>query len=395
MRYNKHQMSIKKNLAKFVRSTLVQNILAYTLAIVVVSLFVWLKLTVLSDLSRETPFLFILFSVFIAAYYSGLGPGVVATLLSVFGIIYFFLPPLYSFTIKFRTDLEVIITYILVGVGVSWLLEQLRQQRTTLEARVQRRTQQLKDANDELKRSNQELEDFAYIASHDLQEPLRKILAFGDRLRSKYRQELPVDATDYIDRMLRATDRMRLLIEGLLTYARVSSRQIPYTQVSLDEVVAEVLSDMEVTVQEKQAKIQVDDLGEIEASEIQITQLFQNLVSNALKFHQPDKPPEVHIFTERVFMPGNSQSLDKYCKIVVADKGIGVSEEYLDKIFTIFQRLHGRSEYDGTGIGLAVVRRIVERHGGKISVSSTVGEGTRFEVLVPVTQKDWSERFRN
>lgn len=388
-------MSLKTMLARFIKSSMVQNVLAYTLAIVVVSLFVWLKLTVLSDLSRETPFLFILFSVFISAYYSGLGPGVLATLMSVFAIIYFFLPPLYSFNIKFQTDLEVIVTYILVGVGVSWLLEQLRQQRSTLEARVRRRTQQLKDANDELKRSNKELEDFAYIASHDLQEPLRKILAFGDRLRSKYKDDLSADATEYVDRMLRASDRMRLLIEGLLTYARVSTRLIPYTQVSLDQVAEEVLSDMEVKINETGAEITMEELGEIEASELQMNQLFQNLISNAIKFHKPGERPKVHIFTERVFMPGNGQKVDQYCKIVVQDSGIGVSEEYLDKIFTIFQRLHGRSEYDGTGIGLAVVRRIVERHGGKVTVASTVGKGTRFEILLPTTQKDWSDTFRS
>lgn len=383
-------MSFKSVLLKTVRSNLVQNILAYGLAVVVVALFVWLKLTVLSDLSRETPFLFILFSVFISAYYSGLGPGIVATLLSVFAIIYYFLPPLHSLNIRFRTDLEVIITYILVGAGVSWLLEQLRQQRSTLEARVQRRTHQLKEANDELKRSNKELQDFAYIASHDLQEPLRKILAFGDRLENKYKVELSADGQEYVDRMVKAAARMRLLVEGLLMYARVSSKNIPFTPVSLDDVVKNVISNMEMIITESRAQIVLGDLCEVEASELQLEQLFQNLISNAIKFHKPGKAPKIKINSEQVTISANGRNSEKYCKIMVEDEGIGIPDQYLNKIFVIFQRLHGRSEYDGTGIGLAVVRRIVERHGGSISVSSKEDRWTRFEILLPVRQKDWS-----
>lgn len=380
---------------KTVMSAVVQNILAYSLSILIVSLFIWLKLTVLGDLSRETPFLFILFSVFISAYYGGLGPGVLATLLSVFAMIYFFLPPLYSFNISFRSDLEVIITYIMVGVGVSWLLEQLRLQRLTLEARVERRTQQLKIANEELKRSNKELQDFAYIASHDLQEPLRKILAFGDRLKHKYGAGMSEDANTYIDRMVKAADRMRLLVEGLLTYARVGTRETQFSKVSMDEVVKNVLSDIEMTIQDQQAEIEVDKLDTIESNELQLRQMFQNMISNALKFHKPDQAPKVKISSQRITMPSSSHAAKTYSKITILDEGIGIPSQYKEKIFTIFQRLHGRSEYDGTGIGLAVVRRIVERHGGKIEVTSKEGEGTKFEIYLPVVQKGNSDIFRN
>lgn len=380
---------------KTVMSAVVQNILAYSLSILIVSLFIWLKLTVLGDLSRETPFLFILFSVFISAYYGGLGPGVLATLLSVFAMIYFFLPPLYSFNISFRSDLEVIITYIMVGVGVSWLLEQLRLQRLTLEARVERRTQQLKIANEELKRSNKELQDFAYIASHDLQEPLRKILAFGDRLKHKYGAGMSEDANTYIDRMVKAADRMRLLVEGLLTYARVGTRETQFSKVSMDEVVKNVLSDIEMTIQDQQAEIEVDKLDTIESNELQLRQMFQNMISNALKFHKPDQVPKVKISSQRITMPSSSHAAKTYSKITILDEGIGIPSQYKEKIFTIFQRLHGRSEYDGTGIGLAVVRRIVERHGGKIEVTSKEGEGTKFEIYLPVVQKGNSDIFRN
>jgi len=388
-------MSIKAILRKTVMSAVVQNILAYSLSILIVSLFIWLKLTVLGDLSRETPFLFILFSVFISAYYGGLGPGVLATLLSVFAMIYFFLPPLYSFNISFRSDLEVIITYIMVGVGVSWLLEQLRLQRLTLEARVERRTQQLKIANEELKRSNKELQDFAYIASHDLQEPLRKILAFGDRLKHKYGAGMSEDANTYIDRMVKAADRMRLLVEGLLTYARVGTRETQFSKVSMDEVVKNVLSDIEMTIQDQQAEIEVDKLDTIESNELQLRQMFQNMISNALKFHKPDQVPKVKISSQRITMPSSSHAAKTYSKITILDEGIGIPSQYKEKIFTIFQRLHGRSEYDGTGIGLAVVRRIVERHGGKIEVTSKEGEGTKFEIYLPVVQKGNSDIFRN
>lgn len=380
---------------KTVMSAVVQNILAYSLSILIVSLFIWLKLTVLGDLSRETPFLFILFSVFISAYYGGLGPGVLATLLSVFAMIYFFLPPLYSFNISFRSDLEVIITYIMVGVGVSWLLEQLRLQRLTLEARVERRTQQLKIANEELKRSNKELQDFAYIASHDLQEPLRKILAFGDRLKHKYGAGMSEDANTYIDRMVKAADRMRLLVEGLLTYARVGTRETQFSKVSMDEVVKNVLSDIEMTIQDQQAEIEVDKLDTIESNELQLRQMFQNMISNALKFHKPDQAPKVKISSQRITMPSSSHAAKTYSKITILDEGIGIPSQYKEKIFTIFQRLHGRSEYDGTGIGLAVVRRIVERHGGKIEVTSKEGEGTKFEIYLPIVQKGNSDIFRN
>lgn len=388
-------MSLKTILRKTVMSAVVQNILAYSLAILIVSLFIWLKLTVLGDLSRETPFLFVLFSVFISAYYGGLGPGVMATFLSVFAMIYFFLPPFYSFGITYRSDLEVIITYIMVGVGVSWLLEQLRQQRISLEARVERRTQQLKIANVELKRSNKELQDFAYIASHDLQEPLRKILAFGDRLKHKYGSELSEDANIYIDRMVNAADRMRLLVEGLLAYARVGTKAIEFSKVSMDKVVKNVLSDMEVIIAEKQAKIEVGKLHNIESNELQLRQLFQNMISNALKFHKPGQTPRIKINSQRTTMAGSSQGNKLYCKITIEDDGIGIPEQYNQKIFTIFQRLHGRAEYDGTGIGLAVVRRIIERHAGKIEVTSKEGKGTKFEIYLPLDQKGNHEGFRN
>jgi signal transduction histidine kinase len=369
---------IKTFLKNTIRSTFVHNVLAYSLAVLVVSLFVWLKLAVLGDLSRETPFLFILFSVFISAYYSGLGPGVLATMLSVLALIYFFMPPVHSFSISYRSDLEVIITYILVGVGVSWLLEQLRQQRTSLEARVERRTQQLKIANDELSRSNKELQDFAYIASHDLQEPLRKILAFGDRLSSKYQADLPEDVRGYVERMVKAADRMRLLVEGLLEYARIGAKEAKYSKVSLDKVLKDVLSDMELSILEKKAKMEIGKLGEIESDEIQLRQLFQNMISNSLKFHPPEENPKIIIASQRI---------NTFNKISIEDEGIGIPEKYQDKIFSIFQRLHGRSEYDGTGIGLAVVRRIVERHGGKIVVSGRQGKGTKFEIYLPLNQK--------
>lgn len=231
-----------------------------------------------------------------------------------------------------------------------------------------------------LEQSNRDLEQFASLASHDLQEPLRKIKAFGDLLIMESGDELSPKAQDYLTRMSKAARRMSDLISALLAYSRVVRSQVPYAEVKLDTVVQEVLGDLERRIAEEQADVDVGPLPVLQANAMQMRQLFQNLISNALKYHSPDTPPRIRIRSRCL-----GQGPDAICHIEVTDNGIGMEEQYLEKIFTPFQRLHGRHKYEGTGIGLALCRGIAERHGGSISARSTPGSGSTFQVSLPVT----------
>jgi light-regulated signal transduction histidine kinase (bacteriophytochrome) len=235
---------------------------------------------------------------------------------------------------------------------------------------------ELIDSNDKLKQSNQELEDFAYVASHDLQEPLRKVTAFGDRLKAGYSDVLDETARDYVDRMQNAARRMSTLINDMLTYSRVSSKAQPFVEVDLDETVREVLEDFEVRIEELNATVDVGPLPCVQADGLQMRQLMQNLISNALKFHKPDTSPTVKIYSRPV--DEDATASGSAVEVVVEDDGIGFDEKYTDQIFRMFQRLHGRNEYEGTGVGLAVCRKIADRHGVAISVRSISGQGAEF-----------------
>lgn len=232
----------------------------------------------------------------------------------------------------------------------------------------------------ELTRSNAELEQFAFVASHDLQEPLRKIQAFGDRLKVKCAETQNPEAHDYLERMQNAATRMRTLINDLLAFSRVIRSSEPFVPVDLAHVTKEVLGDLEVRIEKTGAKIEVGRLPTIEADPMQLRQLMLNLLSNALKFQAPGNVPLVKI-AARTF---NALSGEPLCELSVQDNGIGFDEKYLDKMFAVFQRLHGRSEYEGTGVGLAVCRRIVDRHHGRIVASSRPGQGATFVVTLPV-----------
>ncbi len=235
----------------------------------------------------------------------------------------------------------------------------------------------------ELERSNRELQDFAYVASHDLQEPLRKIQIFGERLQAKYGDILGDTGRDYLARMDSAARRMKLLIDDLLTFSRVTTGARPFSAINLSEVVEGVLQDLEARITETGATITVDELPTIEADPMQMRQLFQNLLGNALKFHRQGVPPEISIRSNCDPKTGEARPM---CRITIADNGIGFEQEYADRIFGVFQRLHARAEFEGTGVGLALCRKIVERHQGSIRAESTPGEGSRFIVTLPQTQ---------
>jgi light-regulated signal transduction histidine kinase (bacteriophytochrome) len=234
---------------------------------------------------------------------------------------------------------------------------------------------------DELARSNAELEQFAYIASHDLQEPLRKVQAFGDMLATEYEQALGEEGRDYLQRMQNASKRMQALITDLLAFSRVATKGRPFQPVNLAEIVVQVLSDLEARLGSTCGRVEVGDLPLIEADPTQMSQLFQNLIGNALKYGRPGVPPVVKVHGRA--LPDRGASPVQWWEIRFADNGIGFDEKYLDRIFLPFQRLHGRGEYEGTGMGLAICRKIVERHGGAITARSTPGSGSAFIVTLP------------
>ena len=228
-----------------------------------------------------------------------------------------------------------------------------------------------------LEQSNKELEQFAFIASHDLQEPLRKIQAFGDMLGNKWSDKLDKQGKDYLTRMQNAAKRMQGLIADLLKYSRVATRPEPLGDVDLREAVIEVVSDLEIKIQRLGADVEVLELPVVKAAKSQIYQLFQNLIANSLKFHRDGDRPHIKIYSRRT---------DNDYRIFVEDNGIGFDEIYLDRIFAPFQRLHGRSVYEGTGMGLAICRKIVEQHGGVITANSKPGEGATFIITLPAKQ---------
>ncbi len=255
----------------------------------------------------------------------------------------------------------------------------LQQERATLEEHVREGTAVLAWRDRESK-------EFAYVASHDLQEPLRKIQTFGQMLEQEASETLTAKARDYLQRMTRAASRMHSLVQNLLAYSRLSSEVQPYVATDLKDMAQEAMSNLELKIQETHASITIGPLPIIEADPIQMVQLFQNLISNTLRFHQPDHEPSLHIYSVsgRV-IDGNSSG---YCEIRFEDNGIGFDERYLEDIFRPFERLHARHEYDGTGMGLSICRRIVERHGGTITARSAPGQGATFMVRLPLVQKD-------
>ena len=268
-----------------------------------------------------------------------------------------------------------------------------------LESRIADRTQELSIYSDELARSNRELEDFAFVASHDLQEPLRKIRAFGNRLESGYNDVIDERGRDYLARMLNAAERMSMLISDLLAFSRVSTRGKDFDDVNLKTAVESILGDLEIAITEKSAQINVGDLPTVRGDKSQLEQVFLNLLSNALKFQSEGVTPVVNVSAQDATEEETKDLLlseeYEWTKITVSDNGIGFDQSFAEKIFAPFQRLHGRSEYKGTGIGLAVCRRIVERHNGQITATSAPGKGVTFSIIMPKDSEPFGSNNNN
>ena len=257
------------------------------------------------------------------------------------------------------------------------------------------REKELRAVARQLTESNRDLQDFAHVASHDLQEPLRKIVAFGDRMRTKHGETMPPEAIDYLDRMQSSAARMQTLIQDLLSFSRVNAKSEPFREIDLQAIAVGVASDLEIAVERTGGQLRVTSLPSIEADPTQMRQLIQNLISNALKFRREDAAPTIVVAASVIsnsspLFPSRlaSTQVDQWCRITVSDNGIGFDEKYLDRIFKVFQRLHGRTEFEGSGIGLSVCRRIAERHNGDITATSIPGQGTTFIITLPIKQSE-------
>ncbi|GAB3926089.1 hypothetical protein GCM10028804_29160 [Larkinella terrae] len=270
--------------------------------------------------------------------------------------------------------------------------ERYRNLSAQLDEQVRQRTHELEISIRDLKRSNDNLQQFAYVASHDLQEPLRKIQSFSSILEQQFSPVLGEAGSDLLQRMASAGYRMSGLIRDLLTYSRISTRQEVFSPVSLDTIVTKVLNTLDWVIGERNAQVEVPSLPQVNGDETQLGQLFQNLISNAIKFTPKEKIPQIKInCTERLIseLPSNlhpTSNANRFYQISIQDQGVGFDAKYLDRIFQVFQRLHGRSNYPGTGIGLAICQRVVENHGGAITAKSQPGQGAMFYVYLPINE---------
>jgi len=234
----------------------------------------------------------------------------------------------------------------------------------------------LKLITEELKRSNDELDSFARIASHDLKEPMRKIQTFGSILDEEFSEVLGEDGTAYLGRVINAAQRMQSLIDGLLIYSRVTTKAMPFCKLDLKEVTLEVLSDLEVVLEQSGGKVNIGDFPEILGDPLQVRQLMQNLIANSIKYHRDNVPPIIDI---------NARVVNSMLEVTIRDNGIGFDAHHADRIFGVFERLHGRSEkYEGTGVGLSICKKITERHGGIIHADGKCDEGAEFVFTLPL-----------
>lgn len=275
-------------------------------------------------------------------------------------------------------------------------LESEIEERRISEEKIKLLNQQLVEKNAHLKSTIEDLDRFAYVASHDLQEPLRKIIFFSDRIAHKYKDKIDEQLNSDLEKITRSSRRMNLLINDLLQFSRHSVDEKDFTQVELTNLIREVLTDIEIKIENAKAKIELADLPQVWGVPSQLRQLFQNLISNAIKFRKQDNTPVVQIYSEQVneiqYNSSGEPVEGKYHKIYICDNGVGFDQKYAEEIFVVFKRLHSYHDFQGTGVGLSICKKIIENHNGFIQAQSKVNEGSTFVICLPVkSEKNLTE----
>ena len=273
------------------------------------------------------------------------------------------------------------------GVSLSIILTDLTAQKAA-QQQLSANNKKLEEINEALEASNHDLQQFASVASHDLQEPLRKIQIYSNLMKEK-QSELKPELKNYLEKIIYSSGRMKRLIVDILNYSRLSAKNTEVEDVDLTNLVKELKEDFELIIQEKKAQIKIGELPHIEANKGQIRQVFQNILSNALKFSKPGNRPEI-IFSSKKISEKTFDSPDKedgnFCLISIRDNGIGFDEKYIKNIFALFERLNSKDKYEGTGIGLSIAKKIIDKHNGLITAKSKEGSGAEFKIILPVKQ---------
>jgi PAS domain S-box-containing protein len=281
------------------------------------------------------------------------------------------------------------------GKALSVILTDLTFQKETQEL-LKQNNERLEEINAQLEISNHDLQQFASVASHDLQEPLRKIQVFSTMLMERHDQELSEESMQFLDKIVASSSRMKAMIIDILTYSRLSTHNNTFAIINLNEVIDEIIDDFEILISEKNATIRVDPLPEVEVNRGQIKQVFQNLISNSIKFSKEDQSPVITIsscYYNRESRPPESRppaekKEESTCSITVADNGIGFDAQYNDRIFYLFERLNAKDKFEGSGIGLAIAKKIIDKHHGRIQAHSREGEGAQFRITLPLRQSN-------
>lgn len=274
------------------------------------------------------------------------------------------------------------------GFSMSIILTDLTLQKNT-QKQLEAQNEQLEQINHALELSNHDLQQFASVASHDLQEPLRKIHIFSTLIESKNSDTLSDDSRLFLRKIIDSANRMKVLIVDILDYSKLSAEDNPFEKTDLREIVEELLGDYEIIIEEKEAKISVENLPVAEVNRGQIRQVFQNILSNALKFSQENQKPEIIISAKRISEKSYDAPEDEngmFARISIRDNGIGFDDKYVNSIFTLFERLNSKDKYEGTGIGLAITKKIIEKHNGLVTARSEKGKGAEFIIVLPLSQ---------
>jgi light-regulated signal transduction histidine kinase (bacteriophytochrome) len=275
-------------------------------------------------------------------------------------------------------------------IAINKNLENEINERKNSEEKIKLLNLQLLQNIDKLEAANKDLDRFAFMASHDLQEPLRKINVFSERLDSQYGKRLDEEGRKYIHRIQTATNRLQALIKDILTFSKITIDKTVFVNGDLTPLVKDVLAELDDIIKEKKAEVHVEQLPSLSFNPNLMRLLFYNLIHNSLKYSKKDVPPIIRIYSEpdsKVDKATNTETKKQYSRIFISDNGIGFEQVFSEQIFDMFKRLHGQNEYEGTGIGLALCKKIIEEHNGFISARSAVGEGSTFVISLPVPEE--------